>query len=489
MNRRAWLLVCLIALVGMPLLAGPRRSFAAQAVTDMGALRKQVTSGEFTAHTRPGSFITARYDDYDWVSWQVAALKYHPPTTPLVVIVGGSAVRECVTEDDALAADIARRSGVAVKVVTAATMMQRLPSTLAIIDNLPRGSGVVVIGVHHPTFVATQADAEAQLAGTPLLLASPALREVTVAAFGDAPAVNILPGLLHHADAYERNRGIAPFTGRDQKYQRHRYDARGALPLATKQAMVPRFSQGIGAPGGPFYTSFDFNVALLQRCVAIARAKGYEVLLMQDPLNTTACGTAYAPYVAKYEPEVQRIVRTQKAHYVDLNRSVTLVDGDFFDLFHLLGSGREKWTAALGGSLAEIVRGIPSQSPSVQPRRSSPAAAGGGATAGKDGGDKTGTTGDKSNKQSRAHKATKAGSGGGWPLWQIAVGACVALVAFLALLRRRAVVRRRRRIRARRRTGGRGRLVVTHVEPTYRRSEARPRLPVSEADLENTLPL
>jgi hypothetical protein len=483
MKRPAWLIVCLVALVGAPFLVVPPRSSATPAVTDMGALRRQVTSGQFTADTKAGSFITARYDDYGWVSWQVAALKYRPPDVPLVVIIGGSAVRECLTEDDELAADIAKRSGTQVRVVTAATMMQRLPSTLAIIDNLPPGRGVVVIGVHHPTFVATQADAEAQLAGTPLLLASPALHEVTRAEFGDAPAANILPGLIHHAGAYEHNRGIPAFTGRDQTYQRHRYDARGALPLTTKQSMVPRFSQGIGAPGGPFYTSFDFNVALLQRCVALARAKGYEVLLMQDPLNTAACGTAYAPYEAKYQPEVQRIVRSQKAHYVDLNKSVALVDGDFFDLFHLLSSGREKWTAALGGSLAGIVRTIPSASPSAQPRRSTSAAPA--ATTGKNKGVTSGNSGDKANGTTPVRET----AAGGWPVWQITVGVLVAVALFLAALRRRAVVRRRRRIRARRRTGRRAQLTAAPTEPSHTLTEVRPRFPVSVTDLDTTLPL
>ena len=69
--------------------------------------------------------------------------------------------------------------------------MQRLPSTLAILDNLPRGSGVVVIGINHATFVSSQADAESQLSGTPLLLASPALRDVTAATYGQAPAADI----------------------------------------------------------------------------------------------------------------------------------------------------------------------------------------------------------------------------------------------------------------------------------------------------------
>ena len=509
MKSPAWLSVCLIALVGLALLATAERSFAADAVTDMGALRRQVTSGEFTAGVQPGGFITARYDDYGWASWQIAALKYEPPTIPLVLIVGGSAVRECVTEDDELAADIAQKSGTQVKVVTAATMMQRLPSTLAIIDNLPPGSGVVVIGVHHPTFVATQADAEAQLTGTPLLLASGALREVTVAEFGDAPTVNILSGLQHYADAYERKRGSAPFTGREQTYLRHRYDSRGALPLTTKQTMVPRFSQGSGAPGGPFDTYFDFNVALLRRCVAVARAKGYEVLLMQDPLDTTATGAAFAPYVARYQPEVQRIVRGQKAHYVDLNKSAGLVDSDFFDLFHLLGSGRDKWTAKLGESLAEIVRALPPQTPAAQPPRSSsapasPAQASGGpaAAAGDGGGDKAAakTSKDKANKQTRT-KGAATDDGGGWPVWQIAmtmaVGLVVAGAAFLALLRRRAVVRRRARARARararRRAGTQGDLQGDLTLPRTERGPApsappdRPPLPLVES--ETTLPL
>ena len=501
MKSRVWLSLCLIALVGLPLLATAERSPAAEAVTDMGALRRQVTSGEFTADVQPGGFITVRYDDYGWVSWQIAALKYKPPTIPLVLIVGGSAVRECLTEDDELAADIAQRCGTQVKVVTAATMMQRLPSTLAIIDNLPPGSGVVVIGVHHPTFVATQADAEAQLTGTPLLLTSGALREVTVAEFGDAPTVNILSGLQHYVDAYERKRGSAPFTGREFTYLRHRYDSRGALPLTTKQTMAPRFSQGSGAPGGPFDTYLDFNVALLQRCVAVARAKGYEVLLMQDPLDTTAAGATFAPYVARYQPEVQGIARTQKAHYADLNKSAGLVDGDFFDLFHLLGSGRDKWTAKLGESLAEIVHDLPPQTLASQPPRSSSAPDSPAATA-HDGGDdkaaaKTGK--DKANKQTRTKGATA--DDGGWPVWLIAMtvatGLVVAGVAFLAVLRRRAVVRRgagaRARARARRRAGTQGdlqgdlTLPRTECGPTPSAPQARAPLPLAES--ETTLPL
>ena len=227
--------------------------------------------------------------------------------------------------------------------------------------------------MHHPTFGATQADAEAQLAGKPLLLASPALREVTVDTYGDAPAVNILAGLQHHVHTYESRRGIAAFTGRDQTYRRHRYDDRGALPLATKQSLAPRFSQGIGAPGGPFFTAFDFNVALLRRCVTEARARGYEVLLMQDPLDTTAAGDTFATYQAKYQPQVERIVDSTQAHYVDLNKTAVLVDGDFFDLFHLLGSGRDKWTAKLGASLAEIVGDHVSTAAVAVPPRSSSA--------------------------------------------------------------------------------------------------------------------
>ena len=359
----------------------------------------------------------------------MAALKYEPPTIPLVLIVGGSATRECVTEDDALAALVGRLSDTRVEVVSAASTMQRLPSTLAILDNLPRGSGVVVIGINHATFVSSQADAETQLSGTPLLLASPALRDVTAATYGQAPAADIGPGLERHVDAYESKRGVVAFTGRELTYRRHRYDAYGASTLGAKRIMATRFAQGDGAPDGLFFTEFDFSIALLQRCVAMARGKGYEVLLMQDPLDEAAAGDAYAPYVTRYLPEVERIADANQALYVDLNKSVTLTDGDFLDLFHLLGSGREKWMAELGASLAGIVR------------------------------DRVATTAAPSSQASPTTSADPPGLSTGpeihddsdWQLWQkvlmplIACGLLLAAVLFLTFRRRRATGRERAR--------------------------------------------
>jgi hypothetical protein len=352
----ALLLMALAAVVGL----APAVALAEVPFGSLAALQRRIVTGTITESVPEGRFVVARYDDYGRLSYQVAALKGQRSLDPLIVIIGGSAVRECITDDDELRRVVAKRSDVRIRVVTLACAMQRLPSTLAIIDNLPRGSGIVVLGVRHTNFVGTFADADAQLNGIPILLTSKALHDFMAGEYACDPPDSMTVGLQKYLDWYARSRGVPAFQGGETTYMRHRYDARGHLSLTTKQAMVPRFVQNFGtAPNGAFFTYFNFNAGLLRECVRLAHKKGYQVLLMEDPLDTAAVGTAYDTYEQMYLPACQEIARQNDAHYVDINQQAGLLDTDFYDLSHLLASGRAKWTPKLTDSLVQILHDHP----------------------------------------------------------------------------------------------------------------------------------
>ena len=325
-----------------------------------GALQHKIQTGEIVKTVEMGRFIVVRYDDSGLVSYRVAAVKQDPSLVPRVFILGGSAVRECATSDAAMQSALVRRWGGRLKVVTLASSVQRLPSTLAAIDNLPAGrGGVVVIGVHEFTFSGTVVDVRGQLTGTPLLMTSRALHDFVRARYHYDPPNTMIPGLHRQLAWYQRARGVPAFSGHVRPYQRHRYDVRGVLPLAVKQALVSQFIYGPGAPSGAFFQSFDLNRAILRRCVTLARSKGYQVLIMEDPRDAAVVGHAWDAYKQRYQPVCRACATQLGAHYADLNLRTNLVNTDFYDVSHLLRSGRDKWTPALLSAILGILRGHP----------------------------------------------------------------------------------------------------------------------------------
>jgi hypothetical protein len=354
--------VAAAALLAVLAAAATTTAGAAVFAADLGDLQRNIQSGAICATVTQGCFIVVRYDDSGLVSYRVAAAKHRPSRLPRVFLLGGSAVRECATTDAAMQQSIVQRWGGRVKVVSLASSVQRVAGTLAAIDNLPSDvGGVVVIGVHEITFASTVAETKAQLTGVPLLMTSRALHDLVRARLGYNPPNNMLTGLRRDLDWYQRIRHVPAFEAkRPVAWQRHRYDSMGVMSLAAKQALMTQFKYNRGAwPSGPFFRSFDLNRALLRRCVTLAKAKGYQVLLMEDPKDRVVVGHAYDLYKQWYEPVCRRFVSELGAHYVDINDQAGLVDRDFRDICHLLRSGRDKWTPRLVTAIVRILRDHP----------------------------------------------------------------------------------------------------------------------------------
>lgn len=328
----------------------------------LSALHDRVVSGRIVDTVSQGRFLATPRDDGGRISYQIAFIKRHPPSGPTVYLLGGSAVRECIPTCDRLTTAIERRCGVRARVRVMGACEQRLAGTLAIIDDLPPGDGdVVVIGVHHLSFVCGPAEARAQLTGitlsqplSPQLTPSQALHDWVAARQSDDPPETIRAGLLLHLARYRDKRGVPAFRGASIAYRQHQYGQGSVLPAGAKRLSMRRWLRNRGGPDGPFYRDFDYSAALLAECVRLARAKGYEVLLMDCPQDAGVVRHAFDKYKAEYRPVCTQLVDTQGAHYANLNRTAHLVSGDFFDLYHLVPSGRVKWMPKLADTLAQI---------------------------------------------------------------------------------------------------------------------------------------
>jgi hypothetical protein len=322
----------------------------------LSALQERIVTGTIVDRVSQGGFLRGHRDDPSRVAYQIAFLKQHPPAGPVVYLLGGSAVRECSVSADGLARAIEQTSGVSVRVRVLASSEQKLAATLALIDNLPVGhGGIVVIGLHHTPFAYGQGSATRQLGGDEVLVRSTALRDFLAARLGGDPSASLVPGLRLYLDSYRDKRGVPAFRGPSLTYLQHRYTQAMHWTDAFKRSRVTAWLTGRGRPDGPFYRNFAFNAALLDEAVALARSKGYQVVLMEDSQNAAIVGGAFDPYKEKYRALCDRLVTDYGAHYVNLNRSAGLVNRDFYDLMHLLPSGRLKWQPRLGGRLGEVL--------------------------------------------------------------------------------------------------------------------------------------
>lgn len=348
-----------------------RAALAALAVAaipfgSLGALARHIDDGTIVDRVSAARFLAAVCNDPSRVTYQVALLKHDPPGRPAIYVLGGSSVREAISTDADLAAAVEQAGAPRPFARLLAANMQTLPETLALIDNLPGGrGGVVVIGVHQITFISGAASARAELSGVNLIMKSQALRTFVADRLGGEPANDLRDGVRAYLEKYQQKRGVPAFEGPAIAYNQHHYGQNSVMSRGSKRKGIDNWLDGRGSPGGEFSTNFEFSAALLGECVRLARHKGFEVLLMEGSLDTEVVGRAFADYQRRYRAACRKLVDRYDAHFVDLNPIADVRDSDFHDLYHLVPSGRAKWTPKLGASLARILKDHPPASPEV----------------------------------------------------------------------------------------------------------------------------
>ena len=326
-------------------------------------------SGSFTRRWREPAFLRGKADDAGHVSYCIGALKVTPPTRPWVALIGGSNVRECLQQPADLSNELADLTGVRTRVLQLGSTNQNLGETMAIVDNLPPGPGVVVIAVNHTRFAYSPVVVTRQTQGKTLLMPSPALRGFILENQGTVPADTIMPGIKaywagwRHKNAAELAAGDKPW----HLYLRHRYNAEHIWSSEKKRSRVRLWLDNRGAPGGDFDRFNGFNAEILAAIGTLAADRGYHVVFAEASCDLKIVGTAFDPYRGVYVPVCEKVAADNGGFYVNLNPGAGLASADFRDLTHLVGAGRTKWTTALAAALAPVVTSLSTPTPLPRP--------------------------------------------------------------------------------------------------------------------------
>jgi hypothetical protein len=314
-----------------------------------------------------GRLLRISHDDYVHVAIKVQELKKHPPKTRTVYLFGGSGAMECIVSEASLAADISRDAGQPVRVVSLAAHQESMAMTLALVDNLPPGPATLAIGLAPIRLTGAPSRDAGLLSGHTLLLRSPRLDALAPKFFGEkAPETGAIPGIFDYLGSYLRERAAeGPFWGRAIAYAPHYYPrgAVGQSALSKRRNVLSVVANDV-----KLYREYgDYNFAMLAQILRLARERGYNVVLWDQPLNASAAGPDWGGVLPAYRKRAQALARRWGVPYLDIERHVALQDADFADLYHLLAPARLKWqpvmareiAATLPKSTASVVRATP----------------------------------------------------------------------------------------------------------------------------------
>jgi hypothetical protein len=294
-------------------------------------------------------------DDWLHVAYEVGRLKTDPPDEPAVYVLGGSSTRESFVGERSLADRIAAAGGGDVAVHELASNNQEFGGDLAIIDNLPQTPAIVVIGVGMERFVHGRRATERQVGGRPLLLASPALRTFLEKQTGDSEGrLSIAPGMADFAVTWVHWRLHRLRLGKPIRirFRQHLYTRSMAYSDDRKRDQVTRWLEHRGRPGAQFDRVVDYNAAALESAVALARERGFDVILAENPLNLEIVGASFDRMQGRYQPLCRGVAARHDATYVDFVAAAGLRSSDFRDLTHMLYPGEVKYEAELARVLA-----------------------------------------------------------------------------------------------------------------------------------------
>jgi hypothetical protein len=332
-----------LVLVGALLLAG-------LAVLGLEVL---VRSGAFTAVSE-GRLLRIAHDDYAHVTYRVAELRRDPPTGPTVYVFGGSAAMECFVSEQSLAADVSRAARADVGVVSLAAHGQSFAQTIAIVDNLPDGDALLLVGLAPMRFTVTPERDAGLLLGRTMPLLSERLREALAAQGVAEPAVmTLLPGAFDYLSTYAQGRaddGLAWLE--DVGYEPHYWDGQPVRSVAAKTSEAEdrlALDQPLYAANGAY------NLAMLEELVRLARDRDFAVAFFEQPLNLAVAEPTWAGILPDFRRRAGALAERYGVAYLDVQERVDLTNEDFGDIYHLVARGRLKWQPVLARQIARTL--------------------------------------------------------------------------------------------------------------------------------------
>ncbi len=325
-------------------------AIALAALTLLG-LELLVDAG-IVAKVPEGQFVRHRHDDNGHVTYVLANLRASPPATPTVYLVGGSATMECFLSEESLGYDVSEAAGETVGAVSLAAHSQSFAESLALVENLPDGEALIAVGLAPMRFTNGPGDDAGLLNGEPFFLHSTRVRRLLEAEpVTTAPVDLVFPGFLRFIEGYvrERRADSIPLLS-EIEYEEH-YTIDGPLRTAAQKHEMATSDM---ADDRATYAAFaDYNFAVLEELVALARERGFVIVFFDQPLNEHVLGPEWAGVVPSYRRRAAAIAGEYGVPYLDVAQRVELEDTDFLDVYHLVTRGRVKWQPEFARQLAD----------------------------------------------------------------------------------------------------------------------------------------
>jgi hypothetical protein len=293
-------------------------SFAAAALLVLGTLAAGCGSKAPAAHkstkapgptSRPAPTTTA------------SPLK--PSKTPTVYLLGGSSARESVVSKASWAAQIKRLGGGTVRVYDLGATNQSYARDAQLVAAMPPGPALVLIGVTIGRYTGSAADDAAGLNGYDAKAA------LAAAADGE---------IVHRYTRSKTKNGTIQLT---------------MLPTSKKLVLLSRWL----TERYPLFQANDaYNAGRLDKLIQECQKRGFHPALLVLPINLALIGHAFDAPMTRYRADAGKLATKYGIPLIDFVTQARLANHDFYDLFHLVEPGREKWQARLSHEVVGLLR-------------------------------------------------------------------------------------------------------------------------------------
>lgn len=242
-------------------------------------------------------------------------LRVHPPASPVVLLLGGSCARESTVSDASWSAALTQGVGAHVVAYNLASRNQTFEQDIALVKALPRIDLTILVGVNRGRFTS--------------------------------------PPTTTSSTTPHATKGV---------YAQHHYTGDKRKTLAQKEALVTRWMRDRYPV---FKQRHAANLRRLDELVGVCARRGYRVAIVDLPQDMAVIGHAFDAPIAQYRDGCRTVAAKHGVPFFTFAQDVGLTNRDFYDLDHLLETGRPKYQRGLTAATVKLLPARPGRAGGV----------------------------------------------------------------------------------------------------------------------------
>jgi hypothetical protein len=313
----------------------------------------------FLAGYGNGRILTGPTDTYAFLTSQVQQLHSNPPDAPTVLIIGASAIREGIFDEQSLAGLVKERTrtDVRIRILTADGLTTW--EIAAALDLVSGGSLVAVVLEVSPQRFGRPIGELMKVVRNPRLAFDSETFAEELRLAGIAPQFSFGNYFLDHYRFFlARPQAIRNLFSPPVPSERHLTDQAVPLTESQWQDAINRFTRWQET----YEANHERNVAVFRRMIQLLHARSsVPVALLEVPRNPRVDPIIFAsPQAAAqyqgYRRDVEYLARDFSAPWWDLREEAQLRPEHFRDVVHMRGNeGRRQFTQAVAVRLADLL--------------------------------------------------------------------------------------------------------------------------------------